>query len=96
MRSIDIHIHGVGGYDTRTDSEDDILKIAEILGSHGISEIILTIYPSSVNEMRKNMMAVRKAMELQQSGVSSQQLAPPPIPPPRGGRARERVRSYQT
>src|SRR4030043_1078592 len=90
MRTIDIHIHGIGGYDTRTNDANHILKIAEILGSHGTSEIILTIYPSSVNEMRKNMMTIRKAMELQQSGVSSQQLAPPPIPPPRGGRARER------
>jgi N-acetylglucosamine-6-phosphate deacetylase len=72
MRGIDIHIHGIGGYDTRTGSEDDILKIAEVLGSQGVSEIIPTIYPSSVNEMRKNMMAVRKAMEQQQSVVSSQ------------------------
>jgi N-acetylglucosamine-6-phosphate deacetylase len=111
MRIIDIHIHGVGGYDTRTDSEDDILKIAEILGSQGISEIILTIYPSSVNEMRKNMMAVRKAMD-RQKGISNppsppfskgglrrfkkvgrSQSAPSPIPPPRGGRAREGVKA---
>jgi N-acetylglucosamine-6-phosphate deacetylase len=75
MRCIDIHIHGVGGYDTRTDSEDDILKIAEVLGSHGISEIVLTIYPSSVDEMRKNMMAVRKAMEKQRK------ISNPPSPP---------------
>ena len=93
MKSIDIHTHGIGGYDTRTDLEDDILKIAEVLGSHGVSGIVLTIYPSSVNEMRKNMMAVRMAMEKQLSAISSQQSAPPPIPPPRGGRARERVKA---
>ena len=75
MRTIDIHIHGVGGYDTRTASEDDILKVAEILGSQGVSEIIPTIYPSSVNEMRKNMMAVGKAMD-KQRGISN-----PPFPP---------------
>jgi len=75
MRSIDIHIHGIGGYDTRTGLEDDILKIAEVLGSHGISEIIPTIYPSSVDEMRKNMMAVRKAMDKQK------EISNPPSPP---------------
>jgi len=92
MRSIDVHTHGIGGYDTRTDLEDDILKIAEVLGSHGTSEIIPTIYPASIKEMRKNMMTVRKAMEEQLSAISSQQSAPPSIPPPRGGRARERER----
>jgi N-acetylglucosamine-6-phosphate deacetylase len=93
MRTIDIHIHGVGGYDTRTTDENHILKVAEILGSQGISEIVLTIYPSSTDEMRKNMMAVRMVMEEQLSAISSQQSAPPPIPPPRGGRARERVKA---
>ena len=91
MRSIDIHIHGIDGYDTRTTDGNHILKIAEILGSQGISEIVLTIYPSLTDEMRKNMMTIWKAMELQQSEGSSQRLAP--IPPPRGGRARERVKA---
>ena len=72
MRSIDIHTHGIGGYDTRTTDENHILKIAEILGSQGVSEIIPAIYPASIDEMRRNMMAVRKAMEFQQSRVSSQ------------------------
>jgi N-acetylglucosamine-6-phosphate deacetylase len=85
MRFIDIHIHGIGGYDTRTDSEDDILKIAEVLRSNGISEIIPTIYPSSINQMRKNMMTVRKAMERQQSAISSQQLPPFNSPLSKGG-----------
>ncbi len=63
MKIIDIHAHGIGGYDTRTTAEGDILKIAEIQGSYGISEILLTIYPSIVKVMRENMDAVRKAME---------------------------------
>ena len=67
MKTIDIHTHGIGGYDTRTDKEDDILKIAEIHGSHGVSEIVLTIYPSAMKVMRENMMTVRKAMEKQHS-----------------------------
>jgi N-acetylglucosamine-6-phosphate deacetylase len=93
MKVIDIHTHGIGGYDTRSGKEKDILKIAEIFGSQGVSEIILTIYPSTIKIMRENMMAVKKAMERQTSALSSQQSAPPPIPPPRGGRVRERVRT---
>ena len=65
MKIIDIHTHGIGGYDTRTTAEGDILKIAEIQGSYGISEILLTIYPSMVKVMRENMDAVRKAIEMQ-------------------------------
>jgi N-acetylglucosamine-6-phosphate deacetylase len=91
MRNIDIHIHGIDGYDTRTTDENHILKAAEILGSHGVSEIIFTIYPSTVKVMRGNMMTVRKAMERQQSVVSSQ--PPPPSPLPRRARLREGVKA---
>jgi N-acetylglucosamine-6-phosphate deacetylase len=82
MRTLDIHIHGIGGYDTRTADENHILKIAEILGSQGVSEMIPAIYPSSVDEMRKNMMAVRKAMKIQR-GISNPSLSSsnPPSPP---------------
>jgi len=65
MQVIDIHTHGIGGYDTRAVSPDDILRIAEIQGSHGVSEIILAIYPSSVKTMRQNMETARKAIQLQ-------------------------------
>src|SRR3989304_4038899 len=91
MKVIDIHTHGIGGYDMKSKKVEDLLKIAEIFGSQGVSEIIPTIYPSSIKVMRENMMAVKKAMEKQKSALSSQQSAPPPIPPPRGGRVRERV-----
>lgn len=81
MKSIDVHIHGIGGYDTRSTTEGDILRIAEILGSYGISEIILTIYPSTIQEMRENMMTVRKAMERQRSDT----FVPPHPPLTKGG-----------
>ncbi len=70
---IDIHTHGIGGYDTRTTVEEHILKIAEIQGSYGVSEIIPTIYPATIKVMRENIMIVRKAMEKQHSAVSTQQ-----------------------
>src|SRR4030043_1010559 len=103
MKTLDIHAHGIGGYDTRTTDENHILKIAEILGSQGISEIVLTIYPSSVNEMRKNMTTIKKAMEKQLSAIGSQQSVPLlPFNSPiskgghrgvRGGRVREGVKA---
>jgi len=97
MKIIDIHAHGIGGYDTRTTAEGDILKIAEIQGSYGISEIILSVYSAPIPIMRENMEAVKRAMEKQQSsasaGISRRQSAPPPIPPPRGGRVREGVQA---
>ena len=71
-KSIDIHTHGIGGYDTRTTVEEHILKIAEIHGSYGISEIIPTIYPATIKVMRENIMMVKKAMELQKTEDRSQ------------------------
>jgi N-acetylglucosamine-6-phosphate deacetylase len=71
MKITDIHTHGIGGYDTRTTTEEHILKIAEIQGSYGVSEILLTIYPSSVQEMRKNMETVRKVIDIQRTASPS-------------------------
>jgi len=67
MKTIDIHIHGIDGYDTRAATKDHVLKIAEIFGYQGVSEIVLTVYPSSIKVMRENMMTVKKAMEKQDS-----------------------------
>ncbi|MCL4492018.1 MAG: hypothetical protein M1510_08975 [Nitrospirae bacterium] len=65
MRVIDIHTHGIAGYDTRTTDAVHILRIAEIHGSQGVSEIIPTIYPAAIKVMRENMAVVREAMERQ-------------------------------
>jgi N-acetylglucosamine-6-phosphate deacetylase len=103
MKIIDIHTHGIGGYDTKSNKVEDILEIAEIFGSQGVSEIIPTIYPSSINIMRENMMTVKKAME-RQKDISNLSLTinNPPSPPFRKGgmggfdkrgRVMERVRT---
>lgn len=73
MKIIDIHNHGIGGYDTRTNLIQDILKIAEIQGSYGVSEILPTIYPAPIQVMRENMETVKKAMLIQDSAASTQQ-----------------------
>lgn len=62
---IDLHTHGIGNYDTRTSKPENILKIAEIHGKNGVSAIVPTIYSDSIDRMRENMEAVRKAMEIQ-------------------------------
>lgn len=54
-------------YDTRTSTPEDVLKIAEIHGKNGVSAIVPTIYPDSIDRMRENMEAVRKAMEIQKA-----------------------------
>jgi N-acetylglucosamine-6-phosphate deacetylase len=68
---IDIHTHGIGRYDTRTGSPDNILQIAALHTSQGTGSILPTIYPDSIDEMRKNMEAVRRAMEIQKSSDAS-------------------------
>ena len=68
MKAVDIHTHGMGGYDTRTTSPEDILRIAEIQEAHGVSAILPTIYPAGIDEMRSNMEAVKRAMEAQARG----------------------------
>ncbi len=61
---IDLHTHGVGRYDTRTDRPDDILKMAGIFKKAGTDVILPTIYSASITEMRKNMEAVKTAMAI--------------------------------
>jgi N-acetylglucosamine-6-phosphate deacetylase len=68
VKVIDIHTHGIGGYDTKTDVTAHILRIAEMQGASGVSEILLSIYPGPVDVMRRQMGLVRQAMEEQGYG----------------------------
>jgi N-acetylglucosamine-6-phosphate deacetylase len=72
METIDIHTHGIGGYDTKTTAIEHILRIAEIHGSHGVSKILPAIYPAPIEEMRANMAAVKRAMAHQGSSPKAQ------------------------
>lgn len=62
---VDLHIHGIGRYDTRTSRPEDILRIAELQGEKGVGFIVPTVYPSPIVEMRQNIEAIKKAMDLQ-------------------------------
>jgi N-acetylglucosamine-6-phosphate deacetylase len=68
MNIIDIHTHGIGGFDTRSSTVENVLRIAEIHGALGVSEIVLSIYPAPIETMRQQMEIVRQAMEIQGQG----------------------------
>jgi len=67
---IDIHVHGADKYDTHTRRQDDILQVADIHGRRGTSALLPTIYPGSIEAMRENMAAVRRAMSAQREGAT--------------------------
>lgn len=69
MKIIDIHTHGICGHDTRTNASEDILRMAGIQASCGVTAILPTLYPDTIEVMRKNMTAVKRAMEVQESGM---------------------------
>lgn len=76
---IDVHTHGLGGYDTRTHDPVDILAMAALQAAAGVSAFVPTIYPAPVEEMRAQMAAVREAMALQRA-VSQEERSPSPSP----------------
>ena len=69
MRIIDIHTHGIGGYSTESTRADDILAMARIQGTCGVTDIIPTLYPGTPETMRSQLYAVRCAMDAQQNGT---------------------------
>ena len=66
MKIIDIHTHGISGYDTRTTLGEHILEISRIHGALGVDEIIPTLYASPVPVMRQQMAVIREAMDQQE------------------------------
>jgi len=64
---IDLHTHGIGRFDTKTDNPANILKLAKLYARAGVSAILPTIYSGPISEMRANMEVVRKAMKIQSS-----------------------------
>lgn len=80
---IDLHTHGIDRYDTRTSDPEDILKMAVLHGKAGTAAILPTIYSNTIDGMRKNMEAVRKAIEIQKA--KGRNFTPSLTLPPRGG-----------
>jgi N-acetylglucosamine-6-phosphate deacetylase len=65
---IDVHTHGLGGYETRGASPGDILAMARLQGTMGVEAILPTIFPAPIDEMRRDISAVKRAMEIQHEG----------------------------
>lgn len=62
FRTLDIHTHGLGAYDTNTERPEDILKLAALHRKRGTEFIVPAIYPAPVSTMRRRMQNVREAM----------------------------------
>lgn len=75
MDKIDIHTHGIGGFDTFSKDAETILKAAEIHCSYGVDAIVFAVYPAPVHIMRENMSAVKKAMDMQRTSVQKQKTS---------------------
>ena len=69
MKMIDIHTHGIGGFNTVTTSVNEILRIAELHGENSVSKIITAIYSSDMKTMREHMQAVKGAIEVQSADM---------------------------
>lgn len=74
MEIIDLHTHGIGGYDTRSTDVSHLLKIAALHGQRGTTRIILSLYPATIPVMRASMELVRQAMTAQSA---AHHAAPP-------------------
>jgi N-acetylglucosamine-6-phosphate deacetylase len=64
-KMLDLHIHGIDGFDTRSPGPEIVLRIAEIEGHAGVAGIVLSIYSAPIDSMRQQMAVVRRAMERQ-------------------------------
>ncbi len=74
MLYIDLHTHGLAGYDTRSKEPEDYLKMAEAELSHGTVAFLPTLFPGPIPEMRAELAAIKKAMEMQGIGVGARIL----------------------
>jgi N-acetylglucosamine-6-phosphate deacetylase len=68
---VDLHTHGIGGYDTKTSVPGDILAMAAAHWKQGVFAIVPTIYPSPIERMRQEMATIREAIEMQKAGFST-------------------------
>ncbi len=64
---VDLHTHGIGRYDTRTENPEDILNMAGLYAKAGTAAFLPTIYSGTIQQMRASMEAVKRAMEIQKA-----------------------------
>lgn len=67
---IDIHFHGTKKIEIReTTTPEQILEIANECSLKGVDKVLITLYPAKINLMRKTLINIKKAMELQKEGA---------------------------
>jgi N-acetylglucosamine-6-phosphate deacetylase len=72
VETIDLHLHGIDGYDTKNADPQSVARIAECEGRAGVSQIVLSICSGPVPEMRHQIDAVRQAMKYQTAGATAE------------------------
>lgn len=65
MGYIDLHTHGIAGNDSHSNDPAAYIEMAEAYSAHGTSAFLATLFPCPLPEMRAQMAAVKKAMEMQ-------------------------------
>ncbi len=60
---VDLHIHGIGDFDTTSNSTDDILKIARTEKTNGTTKMVLSVYPNDIETIRQQFENIKQAME---------------------------------
>ena len=63
MKIIDLHTHGLAGFDTQDADPAAMLAIAQAHGMAGAGAIVLSLYAAPIAMMRERMAAVASAME---------------------------------
>lgn len=76
-KPVDLHIHGIDGFDTTAGDPETILRIAECEGAAGVSGVLPSIYPGPIPVMRRQMAAIKEAMERQKRPAAGD-LSPVP------------------
>jgi N-acetylglucosamine-6-phosphate deacetylase len=86
MNFIDLHTHGLAGFDSRSDRPEDYLKWAAAMKAHGTDAFLPTLFPGPVDVMRGQLAAIRGAMSEQAKGSAPTRLFEPPSPASGEGR----------
>ena len=82
---IDLHTHGLAGFDSRSDRPEDYLKWAAAMKAHGTDKFLPTLFPGPADVMRGQLAAIKDAMEIQAKEESTladlrRTLSPAPLP----------------
>lgn len=67
MDIIDVHIHGFYGLDTLDTTPEDVLKMAGMLSKKGVSGFLPAVYSREINDMRRDMECIKKAVIMQRT-----------------------------